>query len=83
MPRKPKFRPRISRIKLNPEQAVLVCTCWTTGTRMFYASYLAIALPSPACFTSPRDIAYQSSICGVGGTLATPYSLSLQDITSS
>lgn len=28
MPRKPKFRPRINKIKLNPEQAVLVCDCY-------------------------------------------------------
>lgn len=31
MSRKPKFRPRITRIKLNPEQAVLVCNCALTG----------------------------------------------------
>jgi len=28
MPRKLKFRPRITRIKLNPEQAVLACNCY-------------------------------------------------------
>jgi len=28
MPRKPKFRPRITRVKLNPEQAVLACQCY-------------------------------------------------------
>jgi hypothetical protein len=27
MPRKQKFRPEITRIKLNPEQAVLACNC--------------------------------------------------------
>lgn len=31
MPRKPKFRPEIRRIKLNPEQAVLQCNCWNTN----------------------------------------------------
>ncbi len=31
MSRKPKFNPEITRVKLNPEQAVLQCTCWTTG----------------------------------------------------
>ena len=31
--RKPKFRPRITRIKLNPEQAVLSCSCYNTGNR--------------------------------------------------
>ncbi len=29
MPLKPKFRPRITRVKLNPEQAVLQCNCHT------------------------------------------------------
>ena len=28
---KPKFRPRITRVKLNPEQAVLSCSCWSGG----------------------------------------------------
>lgn len=26
-----KFRPRITRVKLNPEQAVLACSCYNTG----------------------------------------------------
>ncbi len=29
MSRKPKFNPEITRVKLNPEQAVLLCTCYT------------------------------------------------------
>jgi len=28
---KPKFRPKITRVKLNPEQAVLTCNCYSTG----------------------------------------------------
>ena len=28
MSRKPKFKPMITRVKLNPEQAVLQCQCW-------------------------------------------------------
>jgi len=31
MSRKPKFNPEITRVKLNPEQAVLVCQCATSG----------------------------------------------------
>ncbi len=31
MGRKPKFRPRIMRVKLNPEQAVLTCDCYNDG----------------------------------------------------
>ena len=29
--RKPKFRPEITRVRLNPEQAVLQCTCHDQG----------------------------------------------------
>ncbi len=31
MKRKPKFKPVITRVKLNPEQAVLTCSCYNTG----------------------------------------------------
>lgn len=31
--RKPKFDPVITRVKLNPEQAVLSCDCWGVGFR--------------------------------------------------
>lgn len=36
MSRKPKFKPEITRVKLNPEQAVLNCNCWDTG----YQNYI-------------------------------------------
>lgn len=32
MSRKPKFRPVITRVKLNPEQAVLACSCYDNNT---------------------------------------------------
>lgn len=32
--RKPKFKPAITRVKLNPEQAVLSCSCLTNGMRI-------------------------------------------------
>ena len=31
MGRKPKFKPRVTRIKLSPEQAVLRCYCYSAG----------------------------------------------------
>jgi len=31
MSRKPKFKPVITRIKLNPEQAVLACACYAAS----------------------------------------------------
>lgn len=37
MSRKPKFRPVITKVKLNPEQAVLQCDCYDED-RLFYGS---------------------------------------------
>ena len=31
MSRKPKFNPEITRVRLNPEQAVLLCDCYDQG----------------------------------------------------
>ena len=42
MTRKPKFKPEITRVKLNPEQAVLFCACYNSG----YTA--AIAVPPRA-----------------------------------
>lgn len=33
MSRKPKFKPVIRRVKLNPEQAVLTCDCYDVGLK--------------------------------------------------
>jgi hypothetical protein len=39
MSRKPKFKPRITRVKLNPEQAVLQCDCFDRGWWMAQSPY--------------------------------------------
>lgn len=31
MTQRPRFKPLITKIKLNPEQAVLACSCWNTN----------------------------------------------------
>jgi hypothetical protein len=41
MSRKPRFKPQITRVKLNPEQAVLSCNCYSVGTR--YTGFTANA----------------------------------------
>lgn len=54
MPRKPKFRPKITRVKLNPEQAVLTCTCFSgglLGTLPLQHSFGSH--PTQACMHSP------------------------------
>lgn len=38
MSRKPKFRPVITRVRLNPEQAVLACGCYDNKTKNQTAS---------------------------------------------
>jgi hypothetical protein len=35
MSKKPKFKPALTRVKLNPEQAVLNCACYNSGRTMF------------------------------------------------
>lgn len=50
MPRKPKFRPVITRIKLNPEQAVLTCNCYSRGMMTFMAYIQKGRIwPNPIC----------------------------------
>lgn len=39
MPRKLKFKPVITRIKLNPEQAVLACECFALDHRVTTGAY--------------------------------------------
>lgn len=41
MPRKPRFKPEITRVKLNPEQAVLACACFAGGYRWAEQQYMA------------------------------------------
>ena len=41
MPKRIKFRPEISRIKLNPEQVALICSCYSDGWRtILYCPYI-------------------------------------------
>jgi len=58
MPRKRKFRPRITKIKLNPEQAVLTCTCFDAAQRLSLVEegtgYRALYMPSILCQSGTR-----------------------------
>ncbi len=38
MSRRPKFNPEISRVKLNPEQAVLQCACFGATAKVWNSS---------------------------------------------
>lgn len=48
MHKKPRFKPEITRVKLNPEQAVLACACYAQG-RMFSSSAQHIGRDEIAC----------------------------------
>ena len=55
MTRKPKFKPVITRVKLNPEQAVLTCNCYSGGMRMFQATYFGDTYSGVTCQYSSRS----------------------------
>jgi len=57
MKRKPRFTPKVFRIKLNPEQAVLTCSCFNGGIRApagnAYHTYGGVG-----CYSTSKIIAY-------------------------
>lgn len=72
MTRKPKFKPVITRVKLNPEQAVLWCACHT-GTRVLDLGrsgtygYGLEGGPHCSAFTGDRRRYYVGAVSGVHG----------------
>ena len=62
---KPKFKPEITRIKLNPEQAVLACQCYSTRR---YASQASTSR-SGVCVLTPSKSATASYCRGAAGAL--------------
>lgn len=72
MPRKPKFKPVITRVKLNPEQAVLSCSCYTGSgrpTRIGPTYSTGHASDIIACSPSGRGLGlWGTSGCGAGPT---------------
>lgn len=42
MLKKKRFRPTVTRVKLNPEQAVLTCSCWAIGYKMISGPLVSI-----------------------------------------
>lgn len=45
MNKKEKFKPEITKVELNPEQAVLACSCYDNGTQAGFG----FAWPTTAC----------------------------------
>jgi len=54
MSTKLRFKPEITQIKLNPEQAVLACTCWSgkKGNRTTTTSYLGVCVGNKRTVTN-------------------------------
>jgi|GEM_PF-1980430 len=59
---KPKFKPIITRIKLNPEQAVLACACYSAGRS--WARARARTTPVACSGGTRRTAAYSTTATG-------------------
>ncbi len=73
MPRKPKFRPVITRVKLNPEQAVLSCSCWmgqANRTAVLPAYFTALITSTAVCWAGRSAGSYGTGGCGSGVEIA-------------
>jgi len=57
---KQKFKPNISRVKLNPEQAVLVCACYNQGFGdISTSSYVSRTMQLSACGHNSKGKSYR------------------------
>ncbi len=65
MPRKPKFRPVIMSVKLNPEQAVLSCTCYDVGWVFGATTFWAEAFPV-GCSGGRSSVSWGVGCSGAG-----------------
>ena len=64
MARKLRFKPTITRVKLNPEQAVLSCACYACDHRVAGGSYWSNGIAAAFCNgKSNPDV----RICATGG----------------
>lgn len=74
MLRKPKFRPVITRVKLNPEQAVLFCTCYSDGNYSSGADLYSDTLGQRVCSGIDRRTGLGTNwCCGSRGGRAGSY----------
>lgn len=71
---KKKFKPVITRIKLNPEQAVLSCDC--AGGIWRYSAVLSGGTPGPIpyCMVGSRTTGFGPTPCGTGSLPNVPRS---------
>lgn len=66
--RKNKFKPRVSKIKLSPEQAVLACACYNTA-RLPASHFMSNPVSNVCSAVNPRRMAgWACSIASPGYT---------------
>lgn len=68
--KKPKFKPEITRVKLNPEQAVLACTCYDNGMQAVIGTAYyenASGHVGPYCTRKGNKVKLALSVSGFGG----------------
>lgn len=82
MTKKARFKPVITRVKLNPEQAVLVCDCFNAGLKYTRGVSTAFGFTDyyGACFTPGGRVAYFTLACTGGGVF---YNEASRNVTSS
>jgi len=66
--RKPKFKPEITRVKLNPEQAVLQCTCYNTGSCIAAGKRSTLQDCSQGEYKLGSSGCRQQAMCNVAGS---------------
>lgn len=70
MGRKLKFKPVITRVKLNPEQAVLSCNCFTTGASITGSALWNTTPLANHCYGAGK-LFQPLNGCNPSGTMAT------------
>ncbi len=60
MSAKPKFNPVITRIRLNPEQAVLACSCYSRRRTNYPYGRRSASVRSSVCYQNTRRTGYCS-----------------------
>jgi len=68
MSRRPKFKPEITRIKLNPEQAVAVCSCYDSGQQVMVSAYSFSVAKKLGCVANQKSHVYDVRCDGRKGT---------------
>jgi len=62
MDRRNQFNPEVTRIKLNPEQAVLTCACFSTGWRLGPGThYNSVGFRVASCLR--RSLSHNANNC--------------------